>query len=315
MRDFRFSLNLFGLQVGDAVGFRNKCRQAERQGFDAVYAPDHLGEVAPFPALVAAAMATERLRVGTLVLNTPFWNPHLLAREVATTDVLTGGRLELGLGAGYTKWEFDQAGIGWEPFGQRVDRLERTIAELGRLFSRDGYDERAQMREQMGLNDIAPVQRQGFNGAGPPLIVGGTGNRMMWMAAQHADIVAITGLFQVEGKPPGTFRIGTAADADDRVSFVRGHAGERAAQVEWNVLIAAVVVTDDRKAAAETVRAQFGLEMAIDDVLETPFLLIGTVPQIAEQIRANRERFGFTHLTVNGLSMDAFVPVIEYLRN
>lgn len=313
MREFRFSLNVFGIKIQDADGFRDQCRKAERQGFDAVYTPDHLGEVAPFPALIAAAAATERLRVGTQVLNTPFWNPHLLAREVATTDVLTGGRLDLGLGAGYSKWEFDEAQIGWEPFGARVSRLQRTITELGRLFSSGGYDSRRELREQMGLLDMAPVQRQGFNGAGPPLLVGGTGNRMMELAAQYADIVAITGLFQVKGKPAGTLRIGTAADADDRVDFVRKHAAERAGEVEWNVLVSAVVVTDDRRAAAETVRAQFGLEMSVDEVLETPFLLIGTVAQIAEQVRANRERFGFTHLTVNGLFMDAFAPVIEAL--
>src|SRR2546422_6833964 len=101
MSEFRFSLNLFGISLKDGDVFKEKCREAERQGFDAVYAPDHLGEVAPFPALVAAAAATERLRVGTLVLNSGFWNPHLLAREVATTDLLTGGRLEVGIGGGY----------------------------------------------------------------------------------------------------------------------------------------------------------------------------------------------------------------------
>jgi probable F420-dependent oxidoreductase len=314
MSDFRFSLNVFGINIRDAGGFRDQCRKAERQGFDAVYTPDHLGQVAPFPALVAAAAVTERLRVGTQVLNTPFWNPHLLAREIATTDVLSGGRLEIGLGAGYSKWEFDEARIGWEPFGARVGRLELTIAEIGRLFAGGGYDGTRGLRDQLGLLDIAPIQRQGFNKSGPPLMVGGTGDRMMELAAKHADIVSITGMFQVKDAPAGTLRIGTAADADDRVSLVRKHLGDRADQVEWNVLVSAVVVTDDRRTAAETVRAQFGLQMTVDEVLQTPFVLIGTVPQIAEQIRANRERFGFTHLTVNGLSMDAFVPVLEVLR-
>jgi probable F420-dependent oxidoreductase len=314
MRDFRFSLNVFGLKLRDARDFRDQCREAERRGFDAVYVPDHLGEVAPFPALVAAAAATERLRLGTQVLNAPFWNPHLLAREVASVDFLTGGRLELGLGAGYSKWEFDAAGIGWEPFGTRVARLEHTIAELGRLFSGEGYDERREVRQQLGRSDIAPVQHQGFNGSGPPLLVGGAGNRMMELAARYADIVAVTGLFQVPGKAAGVLQIGTAADAADRIGLIRKLLGERAADIELNVLVSAVMVTGDRQAGAEAVRAQLGLEMTVDEVLRTPFVLIGTAPQIAEQVLANRDEYGFTHLTVNGLFMDAFTPVIEALR-
>ena len=135
MSAFRFSCNFFGVSSGDA--FVDKCRRAEECGYDAVLAPDHLGAPAPFPLLVAAAAATERLRVGTLVLNVPFWNPALLAREVATTDILTGGRLEVGLGAGHMKWEFDEAGIGWKPFSTRADQLATTITELERYFTTD----------------------------------------------------------------------------------------------------------------------------------------------------------------------------------
>ncbi|MGW3471006.1 LLM class flavin-dependent oxidoreductase [Saccharopolyspora sp. NPDC000995] len=116
-----------------------------RHGYDTVFATDHLGIASPFPALVAAAQATERLKVGTLVLNAPFWNPALLAREIATTDVLTGGRLEVGLGAGHMKWEFDEAGIEWESFGRRAERLKSTIDELSRLFATDGYDQQTAM--------------------------------------------------------------------------------------------------------------------------------------------------------------------------
>lgn len=100
MRDFRFSCNVFA--IGSAGGFTEYCQAAERFGYDVLFTADHLGSPAPFAPLVAAAGAT-RLRVGTMVLNIGFWNPHLLAREVATADVLTGGRLELGLGAGHMK--------------------------------------------------------------------------------------------------------------------------------------------------------------------------------------------------------------------
>jgi probable F420-dependent oxidoreductase len=147
MADFRFSFNI--LAVDSREKFVETCRQGERYGYDTVFAADHLGYEAPFPVLVAAAAVTERLKVGTLVLNVPFWNPALLAREAATADVLTDGRLELGLGAGHMKWEFEEAGIPWEPFAKRADRLEATIRELGRLFAADGHPQQAAQREAM----------------------------------------------------------------------------------------------------------------------------------------------------------------------
>ena len=113
MRDFRFSCNVFG--VGSRAEFVRYCQDAERFGYSTLFTADHLGSPAPFSPLVLAAQVTERLRVGTMVLNVPFWNAHLLAREVATADVLTDGRFELGLGAGHMKWEFDAAGITWPP--------------------------------------------------------------------------------------------------------------------------------------------------------------------------------------------------------
>jgi probable F420-dependent oxidoreductase len=312
MTEFRFGFNSFELR--SRRDFTEFCRRAESYGFDVFLAADHLGGAAPFAEMLAAADATDRLRVGTLVLNVGFWNPHLLARETATADVLTDGRLELGLGAGHMKWEFDTAAIPWEPFAARVARLERTIEELGRLFANPGYEQRSALRERYDLPELQPVQRRGFGGHGPPLLVGGTGDTVLRLAARYADIVGIAGVYQMEGRPPGTFRLGTAAEADDRVRFFREQAGERAASVEFNVLVQAVVVTDDRRAVAERVVAEDMPYFTVDDVLETPFLLIGTEAQIAEQIRAGRERYGFTYITVHGPYMDAFGPVIERLR-
>lgn len=311
MTDLRFSFNVFGIDSRDA--FVATCRRGEAQGYDTVFTADHLGIAAPFPTLVTAAEATERLKVGTLVLNAGFWNPALLAREVATTDVLTGGRLELGLGAGYMKWEFDEAGIAFEPFGDRVDRLEATIGELGRLFAADGYEQQERLRE-IGSPVLRPVQRHGFGGHGPPLIVGGTGDRVLRIAAEHADIVAIAGAYQVRGKPPGTFRVATAAETDERVAYARRCAGERADRLEWHALNQAVIITDDRRAAARKVLERRGGTMSEDDLLDSPFVFIGTVEEIAEQILRWRERYGFTYYTVHAPYMDTFAPVIERLR-
>lgn len=305
MRDFRFSFTI--ARVRSRTELRQKCRRAEEFGYDTVFAPDHVGILAPFPLLVAAAEATERLRVGTLVLNAPFWNPALLAREVATTDLLTDGRLELGLGAGHMKWEFDMAAIPWRPFGARVETLATTIDELKRLFRAEELPEEFSGAPQ-------PVQRTGFDGSGPPLIVGGTGDRVLRVAAEHADIVGVAGAYQKHGEPPGRFRLGTAAEAAERVRFARDHAGARAERIEWNLLVQRVVETRDRRAAAEELTELFGPELTAEDILETPFLLVGTPAEMAEQLLQSREKYGYSYITVHEPFMETFGPVIELLK-
>src|SRR5215472_4551464 len=174
----------------------------------------------------------------------------LLAREVATTDILADGRLELGLGSGHMKWEFDEAGIEWLPAAARAAKLAEMIRELQRYFSTD--------LEQMrgGRSAPKPVQRAGFGGFGPPLLVGGTGDAVLRIAAQHAQIVGVAGTYQVKGQPPGTLRIATADEVDERIAFARSCAGARADSIEWHLLVQAVVVTDDRRGAAEELVAE-----------------------------------------------------------
>jgi probable F420-dependent oxidoreductase len=300
MRDFRFSCNVFA--VRSAAAFTDYCRTAERFGYDAVFTADHLGSPAPFSPLVAAAAATQRLRLGTMVLNVGFWNPHLLAREVATTDVLTDGRLELGLGAGHMKWEFDAAGLPWRPLRERAGLLADTLDELERIFGSDGYPEGQGAREFYDLPVLKPVQRRGLNGTGPPLIIGGTGDRLLSLAVRRADTVAVGGLFQRKGEPPGTFRMGTAAETAERV------------ELELHVLIQGVVLTDNRRAAARELVDKQVPHFTVDELLETPFVLIGTVDEIVAQVRERRERYGFSFITVHEPYMTAFGQVIERLR-
>ncbi len=323
MREFRFSFNFFGITTRQA--FVDECREAEQYGYDTVFCPDHIGVPAPFPLLVAAAEATQRLRIGTLVLNVPFWNPALLARDVATTDILTDGRLELGLGSGHMRWEFDAAGIDWLRPAARADKLREMISELQRFFSTD-FD-----RLRAGRAAPKPVQRAGFGGFGPPLLVGGTSDAVLRIAAEHAQIVGMPGLYQVKGQPPGTFRLATAADVDERVNFARDCAGSRAAEIEWHLLVQAVIVTGDRRAAAEELVAEHrkgaggdaagesatsdeSAELTVAETLETPYVLIGTVDEIADQLQRSRARWGFSYVTVHEPYMRTFAPVIQRLR-
>jgi len=318
MRDFRFSYNVFGITTREE--FVADCREAEGYGYDTVFAADHLGIPAPFPLLVAAAEAMPRLRVGTLVLNVPFWNPALLAREIATTDILTEGRLELGLGSGHMKWEFDAAGIAWQGPAARAAQLERMVRELERHFSAEFAELPA------GDTGLKPVQRAGFGGHGPPLLVGGTSDAVLRIAGQHAQIVGVAGVFQIKGQPPGTFRLANAVEADERVAFARACAGPRADQTEWHLLVQAVVVTGDRRGAAEDLLARHRSHaeasgvtdersvLTLDEALETPYLLIGTADEIAAQLLRSRDRWGFSYLTVHEPYLQAFGPIIERLR-
>jgi probable F420-dependent oxidoreductase len=309
MRDFRFGCNVFA--VRSRSSFVSYCQTAERSGYDVVFTVDHLDAPSPFPPLVAAADATERLRVGTLVLNAGLWNPHLLAREVATVDVLTDGRLEVGLGAGYVKWEFEAAEIPWRPHAERADQVETALDELTQLFASDGYPEGKAVRDAFGLPALLPVQRQGFDGTGPPLIIGGTGDRMLTLAAKRADIVGVAGGFQLAGKPPGTLRIGTAEQAAERARFIREQAGDR--DPELNVLVQAVVITEDRRGTAAKLAAERFSYFTTEQVLETPFLLIGTVAEIADQLASRREKFGFSFITVHEPYLETLAPVIQRL--
>ncbi|PPS83126.1 LLM class F420-dependent oxidoreductase [Streptomyces sp. MH60] len=292
-RPFRFGVSLMSAAPADE--WDAKCRRAEELGYDVILVPDHLGMPAPFPALVAAARATERPRLGTFVLNAGFWNPALLAREVATTDALTGGRLELGLGTGYVRAEHDTAGLAFGSPGERVEHLRRTVEELERLLGDEEHLPR-------------PVQRPGV-----PLLIGANGDRMLELTARHADIAAFTGGRTAQGSTTGRLAPITAEELDERVARYRKLAAGRTDPAELNLLIQMVAVTEDRESAVRPYLERIA-HLTPDQVLELPILLAGTLEQITAQVRAQRERYGFTYLTVLEPFMEAFAPVLRALR-
>ncbi|MER6983055.1 LLM class F420-dependent oxidoreductase [Streptomyces carpinensis] len=292
-RPFRFGVNL--LNPAPAGEWRAKCRRAEELGYDVILVPDHLGWVAPFPALVAAAEATERPRLGTFVLNAGFWNPALLAREVATTDSLTNGRLELGLGTGYVRAEHETAGLPWGSPGERVDHLRRTVEELKRLLASPEHRPR-------------PVQQPGI-----PLLVGANGDRMLRLTAEHADIAAFTGARSAPKNSSGELVPITADELDERVALYRKLAAGREEPAELNLLIQIVAVTEDPVPVLQPL-LENQPQLTMEQALALPIVLVGTLEQIVERVRAQRERFGFSYLTVLEPYMEAFAPVLEALR-
>lgn len=315
MREFRFGVTLAGEPTG--AEWVARAQEAERLGYSTLQFADHLVMHDPFVALMAAAAATSAVRLGPYVLCNDFRHPAVLARQAATFDVLTDGRLELGIGAGWHIDEYRRAGIPFDSPGARLDRLEESITVLRGLFGSDPFtfDGRHYCITEL---DGQPKPRQV---AGPPIVVGGSGPRMLSLAARAADVVGIA----VSTTPDGLIDCADlrAGTLERKVQGVREAAGGRFEQLELNTMITGpVVVTDDRAKDANAVlhflrEGGFPIyvpdDFSVDDVLESPYLLIGTHDEIARQLQDVRQRFGISYFSILGMSMHDFAPVIKVL--
>lgn len=288
-RPFRFGLCVF--TPAGRADWVAKVRAAEDLGYDVVSVSDHLGMPAPVPTLLLAAEATERVRVGTLVLNTTFYEPAVLARDLATVDRYSGGRLEIGLGAGYDKAQFDAAGLPWTPAKERTKKLERTVAEIRRAVAGDHH---------------ARFARPG----GPSLLIAGRGDKVLRLAAEQSDVVAFTGTTPV--RDGDGLRLGSPAETVERIEYVRGLLGNRVDEVELNVAIHRVLPTG--RAAGVTDVWQNELGLSADELAELPSVLVGSPEECADRLRERRKTLGLTYYTVLEPEMEAFAPVIEVLR-
>ena len=304
MRPFRFGVNV--RTAGSAAEWAEKARNVERLGYAVLLVPDHLTDLlAPFPALAAAAAATTRLRIATGVLNNDFRHPVLTAREAATLDVLSDGRFELGLGAGHMQSEYEQMGLAFDVGVTRVGRLAEALVIVKALLDGEPVSFTGRHYRVSGHTiHPRPVQRPR-----PPVFVGGNARHLLQLAAGQADIVGLTGItFRRGGTKPDVsdFR---AAAVDERVQLVREMAGER---VELNALVQRVIVTDDRRKAAQELAAQWP-PLTADDILASPYVLVGTPDQMADGLRARRERWSISYVMTHEPFMDALVPVVERL--
>jgi probable F420-dependent oxidoreductase len=317
MRDslpsFRFSTASFEVT---RAGVLAEARKAESFGYDTFAMADHLFDMmAPLAALTMVAEHVA-LRVAACVLCNDFRHPVLMAKEAATVDVMSQGRFELGLGAGYVPSEYQMAGIPYEPGRVRFERLAETvqIARLafgGEPFSFDGA--------HYQVHDYTPYPRT-VQPAGPPLLLGGGGRRLLTFAAEHADIVSIL--------PPAAHEGGLRAthlstdSFKQKVGLVRQASQTRSADVEINILVFDMVVTGNRRAAASSyldeLEARLGFTVdgpvTVDDLLDSPYVLFGTDEQIAEQLLGLREQTGASYIAVFPHLLDAFQPVLSRLR-
>lgn len=274
------------------------------------FVPDFFGEqFAPLIALTAAAGVTSRLRIGTIVIDNDYRHPVMLAKEAATLDLLSGGRLELGLGAGWLEREYQAAGMTYDRAGVRIDRLSEAIQVLKGLFG-DGPFCFEGSHYRIDRLDVfpKPIQRPH-----PPILIGGGKRRALTLAGREADIVGILTTSVATGTVVDDPAERVAPTVREKLDWIRAGAGDRFNQIELS-LIPTLLVTDDAPGrAARLIDDRNWDGITVDDVLAMPSFLIGTLDEIVETIRQRRDEFGFSYYIVSDRIADAFAPIVERL--
>lgn len=304
-RPFRFSVQLS--KASSRRDWVEQARQAEDLGYSAVTMPDHFGDqLAPIAGMMALADATSTVRIGTLVFDNDYRHPLTLAKEAATIDLLSDGRLELGIGAGWMRQDYDQAGMAYDPPAQRLDRFEECLAVVKGLMA-DGPFSFSGSYYSIHAHDGLPKPLQRPH---PPIIIGGGGKRILSIAGREADIVSVNANLR-DG-------LGGAETAPDlvpemtarKVRWVREAAADRMDEIELHVLVGFCHFTDDPGSIAEAMAPAFGLSAA--EAFHVPAVLFGTVDSMVEELQRRREEWGFSYVTIEG-PWQQFAPVVNRL--
>lgn len=308
-KPFRFGLQVRGPIEGHS--WTDTARMVEDLGYSSLVVPDHFhDQLAPIAALSVAAAVTSTLKVGALVFGNDYRHPIILAKEMATLDVLSEGRLEFGIGAGWMRTDYEQTGMEYDAPGERIERMQESLDVIRRCWAEGAAD-----------YDGTHYQLDGYDGqplphtpGGPPVIIGGGGPRMLGVAARNADIVGITANLR-----SGEIGSDAIADSmpeayDSKVARVKEAAGDRFDQIELNSLTMQTSITDDRDGQLALFAELFG--MPVDVVAQSPALLVGNVDQICETLQERRERWGFSYVVIQQGGGEAgveFAQVVERL--
>jgi probable F420-dependent oxidoreductase len=269
--DFRFAVSIRFFKSRAAL--QEIAKRAEDVGFDVLCVPDHLGAAAPFPTLTAAAMVTTKMRLSMYVLNAAFYKPALLSRDIQALDLLSDGRVEVGLGTGYVREEFEAAEIPYPSAGQRVDYLQHMTTYL---------------------KEHHPTV---------PILIAGNGDRVLTIAAQHADIIGLTGANVRAADDP----------LAERVEFVRNAAGDRFDSLELNLAITAVPPEGETMPDLRMTR-RYASELSEEELLALTSVLSGSPREMADTLSGYRDRYGVTCFTVQDNHIENFAKVIAELR-
>jgi probable F420-dependent oxidoreductase len=312
-RPFRFGV------IGEAITSRERlldtAHRAEALGYSTLLLRDHFvaepfgDQLAPLVALMAAAGATRTLRVGSLVLNNDYRHPVVLAKETATLDLLSEGRFELGIGAGWLRDEYERAGLPFDPPAVRVGRLEESLQVLKGLLAGPALTFKGEHYTVDGIDGFpVPVQRPH-----PPILVGAGSRRMLGIAGREADIVGILPRALPEGTISGELSERSPERVARKVEWVEQAAEQRTRQVELSMVLSVALGHDPRKAAERLAVQQGWGTAAAELVLEMPSVAAGPAERVAEELQARRDQYGFSYLVVADGDMDTFAPVVERL--
>jgi probable F420-dependent oxidoreductase len=309
-RPFRFGV--IGAHVRTSQELEHTARMAEDLGFATFLLRDHFiaepfgDQLAPVVALMATAQATTRLRIGSLVLDNDYRHPVMLSKEAATLDLLSGGRFELGIGCGWLKSEYDQAGMPFHEPKVRVDRLEESIQVLKGLFA-DGPLSFSGRHYVVSALDGFPKPAQRPH---PPILIGAGSKRMLQLAGREADCVGILPKALPNGSISDDVAERSPAVLERKIGWIREAAGDRFHQIQLST-VATIVITDDRRNGAAGVAREQGWDgVPVEQILEMPTIFIGTLDQIAEQMHSRRERFGVSYFVVSDAEIETVAPLV-----
>ncbi len=296
---FRFGVQLHELPADD---WRDRVRRIEALGYSSIFWPDHFGtQWEPVAALAAVAAATERIRVGSLVYDVDYRHPVVLAKAAATTHLLSGGRFEFGIGAGWMESDYQEAGIPFDRPGLRIQRLEEALAIIRGMW----IDEKTSFAGKQYRIEAAQRAANLPEGSVPPILIGGGGPRLLRLAGRYADIVGISAMVDQGKVVPETARNVTRDRVLEKIAWIREaaeQAGRDPEAIELNTLTFVCAITDDPKPLREMVSGNTG--MSAEEVANCPLFLVGSGPEICDRLEQQRKETGISYVVIQGGDFD-----------
>ena len=305
-KSFRFGVQVGGSQTGESLS--TLARRAEELGYSTVYFPDHFidTEMAPMVAMAVAASATTTLNVGALVFDNDYKHPAILAKEIATIDVLSGGRTELGIGAGWMEVDYTALGLPYDRPGVRIARLDEALQVIKGCYGADAFSFSGEHYTVTEYQSIPkPAQ------AKVPILIGGGGPKVLRLAGREADIVGINPNLKAGAVTADAVTDSLAAMTDQKVEWIKEGAGSRFDDLELQIRYFLASITDDRNSFAAAVAPGFGI--SAEEALEAGLALVGSVDEVCDLMEVRRDRWGVSYAVVGGDEMEMFAPVVERL--
>jgi probable F420-dependent oxidoreductase len=320
-RPIRFGLIASGATAAELI---KTAKSAEQHGFSSIALNDHFNStVAPLLGLQAMAAATSRIRLSTAVLNQDLRHPAVLAKELATLDIFSGGRAEIGLGAGWVRADYEQSGIAFEAASTRIGRLQETVDILKQSFAKGACTFSG---KHFSIKDLDATPKPVQPG-GPPILIGGGGRKILTMAAHRADIIQVLGqAFGTSGAVVDDLSSFHFDAFEERVGWIAEAAGERFEDIELSLMLVFVAITDDvERAATEfldflsaTVSRYGGkvgdLDVRLKTLIESPVVAIGSIDEICDKLRTMRDSLGASYFIMPyGSTPTDLAPIVEQL--